>query len=245
MHTNSQSRRTIPGVLTVPTRRGEKPRPGAGVSSSRILRSQVAKGRRWSRAFLLLALVAIAPAVARSASPAGTTPGGYQSWGGQIDEVTVKRSFTADNYRDILVEPLGTVGVKVPEKSRQEEGAKALKSAKTAFLEGLRGNLRERRTKRSSQRGQEEGALVIRARLVSIDPGSESARYYLLGLGGGAVSVSIVGEIFERDSHRTLVTFQQTRRSKVGPGGGTGFGQLFSQTTRQIGADVASLINAF
>lgn len=201
--------------------------------------------RRLSFALLLLALPAIGPAAVRADSASDTAPGSYQSWRGQIDKVTVKQAFKADNYRDILVEPLGTVGVKVLEKARQEEAAQALKSAKAAFLEGLRGNLRERVTNRSSQRGADKDALVIRARLVAIEPGSENARYYLFGLGGGAVRVTIVGEIFQRNSHHTLVTFQQTRRSTFGPGGGTGFGELFSKTTRQIGADVAALINAF
>lgn len=194
---------------------------------------------------ILLSLVASGPAVARADSASDTSPGSYHFWRGQIDEVTVKQPFKADDYRDILVEPLGTVGIQVPEKPRQEEAAQALKNAKAAFLEGLRGNLRERGTNRSAQRKAGDDALVIRARLVAIDPGSENARYYLFGLGGGAVRVTIVGEIFERSSHRTLVTFQQTRRCAFGPGGGTGFGELFTKTTRQIGADVAALINAF
>ena len=49
----------------------------------------------------------------------------------------------------------------------------------------------------------------------------------------------------ERSSHRILITFKQTRKSSFGPGGGTGFGELFSKTTRQLGGDVAAVINAF
>lgn len=212
----------------------------------RQLGSRGASLKGFFRALLLLALVAAGPVVVRADTAAGgTAPGSYQSWRGRINEVVIQQPFKADNYRDILVEPLGTVGVQVPEKARQEEADRALKSAKAAFMEGLRGHLRERGTNRSSQRNAAQDALVIRARLVAIDPGSENARYYLFGLGGGAVSVSIAGEIFERSSHRTLVTFRQTRRSSFGSGGGTGFGRLFSKTTRQIGGDVAALINAF
>ncbi|MBA3963604.1 MAG: DUF4410 domain-containing protein [Chthoniobacterales bacterium] len=196
-------------------------------------------------AFLLIASGLVVPVGVRADAPAGIAPGSYRNWKGQITEVVVNRSFQADNYRDIFVEPLGSVGVKVPEKPRQKEAAEALKSAKAAFIEGLRGNLREHVETRSSKPGAVEDALVIRAHLVAIDAGSENARYYLFGLGGGAVGVSIEGEIFERSSHRVLITFKQTRRSTFGRGGGTGFGELFSKTTRQLGGDVAALINAF
>lgn len=198
-----------------------------------------------TKAALLFFLFALGPLGSGSLRAAEVAPGRYQNWNGQIAEVTVARVFNADDYRDILVEPLGTVGVDVPEEPRKKEAALALKSAKAAFMDGLRGNLRERRPNRSTKRGRVDDALVIRAHLVAIDPGSENARYYLFGLGKGAVSVSLEGEILERSSHRILLTFRQTRHSAAGPGGGTGFGELFSKITRQIGGDVATLINAF
>ena len=76
------------------------------------------------------------------------------------------------------------------------------------------------------------------------EPGSENARYFL-GFGSGAVQVSPTGEIFERRSHRTLLTVKQTRRDARGPGGGTGFGEIFTKATRQLGEDVATVIHAF
>lgn len=196
------------------------------------------------RTSLLLSSLAIAiSAMTTMASPAATTKGIYRNWKGEIDEVTVVQPFRADSYRDIIVEPLDNTGLHLPNlgTKQNEEVRSALKAIKPSFLDGLRNNLRNRNAAAPRTAAQ---AFVIRTYLVAIDPGSENKRYFL-GFGAGAVKISLRGEIFESQSHRTLVRFQQERRSAVGSFGGTGFSELCARTARQIGADVAALINAF
>lgn len=196
-------------------------------------------------ALFLLTLAAATSIATVIASPAETTAGNYRDWNSEIDEVTIIQQFRADSYRDIIVEPLDSTGLHLPDRTDKEYPAviSGLKAAKQSFIDGLRKNLRARDSGAAGAKRATK-ALVIRARLTEIDPGSENARYFL-GFGAGAVKLALVGEIFESASHRTLVTFKQERRSAVGPFGSTGFTALFARTARQIGGDVATLINAF
>lgn len=52
------------------------------------------------------------------------------------------------------------------------------------------------------------------------------------------------GEISDGASKKTLVRFKQERRSAFGAFGG-GYEELFTRTARQIGEDIAGLVNAF
>lgn len=85
--------------------------------------------------------------------------------------------------------------------------------------------------------------LVIRGRLLKVDPGSKAARYFV-GYGAGAVKIQIAGEIVDGSSGSVLLRFTQERRSGVGLFGGD-YADLFGRTARQLGGDIAGLINAF
>lgn len=58
------------------------------------------------------------------------------------------------------------------------------------------------------------------------------------------MKIAMTGEIVDAASGKVLVRFRQERRSGFGAFGG-GYGALFTRTVRQIGGDIASLINAF
>jgi hypothetical protein len=62
--------------------------------------------------------------------------------------------------------------------------------------------------------------------------------------GAGAVKIAMAGEIIDGSTKKILVRFQQERRSAVGMFGG-GYEALFRRTARQIGGDIAGLVNAF
>lgn len=108
---------------------------------------------------------------------------------------------------------------------------------KPAFITGLEQNAR--RAIGPSGKGR---TLIIRARVTKLDPGSRAARYG--GVGAGAVKIAMTGEIIDAASKKTLVRFKQERRSAFGMFGG-GYEELFTRTARQIGGDIASLVNAF
>jgi hypothetical protein len=180
-----------------------------------------------------------------AASKGGITPGNYRDWNGDIDEVTIVQPFRADSYNDIAVESFDITGVPMP--NPRDNTYHAVQSAigllKPAFLEGFRANLREKAGSGVPAPRGKRSALVIRARVIKLDPGSQAARYWG-GFGMGAVKVEMTGEIIDAASRKTLVRFRQERRSGFGAFGG-GYGALFARTAHQIGGDIAGLVSAF
>jgi uncharacterized protein DUF4410 len=168
-----------------------------------------------------------------------TTPGTYHDWH-DVDEVTIIQPFNASSYSQIAVESFDSAGVKLPDPNDNTYRAVllAVRSMKPAFMEGVARNAKRKVGVTGSAK-----TLVIRARLTKVDPGSQAARY-VVGFGAGAVKIAIAGEIVDGASGKVLVRFVQERRSGFGLFGG-GYAALFGRTARQLGGDVAELINAF
>jgi hypothetical protein len=190
--------------------------------------------------FVVGNLTLLPPHDATAARKAATAPGTYRDWNGDIDEVTILQPFNAAGYDAIAVESFNTAGVALPSPKDNTYAAvqKALGSIKPAFMAGLEQNAR-RKIDPGAGKGR---TLVIRARLTKVDPGSQAARYFLPG--AGAVKIAMTGEIIDGATKKTLVRFKQERRSAVGLFGG-GYEALFTRTARQIGGDIAGLVNAF
>ncbi len=188
--------------------------------------------------FLIVAIVL--PGEMLYASDAPTTAGTYRDWNGDIDEVTIIQPFRAALYNQIAVESFDTAGVILPDQKDNTYAAvrSALRLIKPAFIDGL-----EKKSRRKAGENVRGNTLIIRARLTKVDPGSQAARYWA-GFGAGAVKIAMTGEIIDASSQKTLVRFKQERRSGFGAFGG-GYGELFTRTARQIGGDIASLVNAF
>ncbi len=182
-------------------------------------------------------------ALSEKAEAASTAPGTYRNWDGDLDEVTIVQPFRLDAYNDIAVESFDITGVPLPNPKENTFAAVqgALRSLKPAFLEGFQQNLRRKPGAANTARGKGE-TLVIIARVIKADPGSQAARYW--GFGAGAVKVALMGEIIDARSRKVLIRFKQERRAGFGMFGG-GYGALFDRTARQIGGDIAELLNAF
>lgn len=189
---------------------------------------------------LLLGLLADTAVAARGT----TNPGTYRNWNGDLDEVTIIQPFRLDTYNDIAVESFDVAGVPLPNPNENtyEAVRSALGSIKPAFIQGLLQNLRQKPGAANMPRGKGE-TLVIRARLLKVDPGSQAARYFIK-FGAGSVKVEMLGEVIDARSRKTLLRFRQERRSGFGAFGGA-YSELFGRTARQIGGDVAALLNAF
>lgn len=194
--------------------------------------------------FIIL-LIAAAPAFARGKKKGGSTePGTYKAWGPDIDEVTISKTFKLADYNKIVVQPFETEGVKLPEKddNTYEPVIKVLASATEGFVQGLRGSVDPDVTiDKSATNGAD--TLIIRGKVVTMDPGSRAARYWA-GFGAGAARVKIEAEIVDAKSDEVLVKFTQERRSGVGMGGG-GYVELMQRSLNQIGEDAANLLKAF
>ena len=199
-----------------------------------------------ARTFALFCLMlgSLTLALPGKVEAASTAPGTYRNWNGDIDEVTILQPFRLDAYNDIAVESFDITRVPVPNPKENTFAAvqSALRSLKPAFIEGFQQNLRRKPGAANLPRGKGE-TLVIIARVVKADPGSQAARYWG-GFGAGAVKVALTGDIVDARSRKVLIRFKQERRSGFGILGG-GYGELFDRTARQIGGDIAELLNAF
>ena len=174
-----------------------------------------------------------------------SAPGTYRDWNGDIDEVTILQPFDAATYESIAVETFDTAGVPLPNPNDNTYAAvqRAIRVIKPAFMAGL-GESARRKIDASNLRGTGKGRiLLIRARVIKLDPGSQAARYFF-SFGAGAVKIAMAGEIIDGSTKKTLVRFKQERRSAVGLLGG-GYEALFTRTARQIGDDIGGLVNAF
>ncbi|MEY2496358.1 MAG: hypothetical protein QOJ45_2850 [Verrucomicrobiota bacterium] len=179
------------------------------------------------------------PRDASAASRGPTAPGTYRDWNGDIDEVTILQPFNAASFDAIAVESFDTTGVQLPNPKDNTYPAvlSAMRLIKPAFMGGLQEKARRKLG------GGGRGTLIIWARMTKLDPGSRAARYWA-GFGAGAVKIQMVGEIVDGNSKKVLVRFKQERRSAFGVFGG-GYEELFTRTARQIGGDIATLVNAF
>jgi hypothetical protein len=188
---------------------------------------------------ILTGLLAAFLIISAMAAPTAPAPGTYHDWH-DVDEVTIIQPFHAAAYSQIAVESFDSTGVKLPPSNENTFQAvqSAIRGMKPAFIEGLAA-----KAQRKANPNAPGKTLVVRARLIKVDPGSQAARYFV-GFGAGAVKIGIVGEIVERSSGKVLVRFAQERRSAFGAFGG-GYGELFQRTARQIGGDIGELINSF
>jgi hypothetical protein len=178
--------------------------------------------------------------------PAPTSPGKYTEWGGEIDELEIVAPFKLADYKSIVVEPFDTSSTPLPEeKDNTYEPVKNV-LARTAppFVEGLSGEL-SHPSASAGEKGQKAGAgtLVIRGKVVSMDPGSKAARYWA-GFGAGAARAEIQGEVVDGGSGKVLLRFHQERRSGVGLVGGD-YEKLMNRNLRTIGEDVAGVLKHF
>ena len=179
-----------------------------------------------------------------AASKGSTTPGTYHDWDGDIDEVVILQPLHLNAYHDIAVEAfdVSKVALPNPKENTYQAVHAALNSLKPAFLEGFQKDLRQKPGGPNPARGKGQ-TLVVLVRVTKLDPGSQAARYWG-GFGAGAVKIEMTGEFVDAASRKVLVRFKQERRSGFGMFGG-GYGELFTRTARQIGGDVAELLNAF
>ena len=202
---------------------------------------------------VLAAMVAMAtvaaPAEARGKKAAPTTPGQYTDWAGEIDELEIVETPKLADYSRIVVEPFDTKDTPLPDADDNSYGPakSALEDAARPFTEGLTEALGGRVPVAQGSGGEGEGgegqALLVRAKVVTMDPGSRAARYWG-GFGAGAARTELQGEVVDAATGKALLRFRQERRSGVGVAGGD-YVKLMNRNLRTIGEDVAGILKAF
>jgi len=194
---------------------------------------------RLSLIFLFIAMSAL-PAFARGKkNPATTEPGSYKEWGPDIDEIEIVKKFNFADYSRIAVEPVDTSAVN---KSADKSLEDVVPAATKEFADQLAKDVKTP-VAVQEKAARSENALLIRTKLVSMDPVSRSARYWG-GFGAGAAIVKMEGEIVDGQSGKVLARFTQERRSGFGVAGGSS-DSLLRRDIRAIATDVANILKAF
>lgn len=201
-----------------------------------------------SRNLLCLSLAAVllaSPALARKGKGPSTEPGKYEEWNEEIDKLEIVETFKLSDYSKVVVEPFDTEDTPLPDKddNTYEPVQQVLKAPAGSFAEGLGEEMKGKIAVSEGTGGKSAGTLVVRARVLSMDPGSRAARYWA-GFGAGAARAELSGEVVDAATGKVLLRFQQERRSGVGMAGGD-YVNLMNRNLRAIGEDVALILNAF
>jgi len=199
---------------------------------------------RLSFSLLVLSLLA-SPLAARKGKGPSTEPGKYEEWNEEIDELEIVETFKLSDYSKVVVEPFDTEGTPLPDKddNTYEPVQQVLKDPAGPFAEGLTGEIKGKIAVSEGAGGQAGGALIVRTKLVTMDPGSQAARYWA-GFGAGAARTEVSGEVVDAATGKVLLRFKQERRSGVGVAGGD-YVKLMERNLRTIGEDMALILNAF
>jgi hypothetical protein len=194
----------------------------------------------------LVAVALTVPAEARrqKKQAATTEPGTYQQWGPNIDEIEIVKSFNAGDYKAVVVVPFDTGDVQLPKEddNTYEPVKKVLASVTDPFVEEL-GKHTEAKVSLDAKPGKGAGILIVKGKVLEMDPGSKAARYFA-GFGAGAARAKVTGEIIDAKTKAVLVKFTQERRSGVGMMGGD-YVNLMNRNMRAIGEDVANILGVF
>jgi hypothetical protein len=171
-------------------------------------------------------------------------PGKYRDWNGYLDEVVVEKSPNLVGVRIIDVSIAAASQLRYPDPTENTHKAvrEVAAAAQRPFLKGF--NERFRRTSVAVHEGDRAAhdGLLVRAWITRLDPGSQAARYWGSFSAGSAV-VEIAGEIIDEKTRTRLIRFRQERRAGWGLLGG-GYHALLDRDIKQIGGDVARLVNA-
>lgn len=201
-----------------------------------------------------LSLLLIPGASHARGKAAPTAPGKYKDWNGEVDELEVVASFKLADYDQIIVEPLDTSATPLPESNDNTYAPvkNVLALVTRPFAAGIEGGIAEKPRRpdvvlaaRRAKPGEtaEPGTLVIRGKVITMDPGSRAARFWA-GFGAGAAKTEISGEVMDAASGTVLLRFVQERRSGVGANGGDYEG-LMERNLVTIGNDIGAVLLHF
>lgn len=192
---------------------------------------------------LAFSVMSAGPALAKKKKKKGavTEPGAYPDWQDHVDLVEIIEKFELSAYKNIYVQDLDSSKTELPEKddNTYEPVQEVLSDPESSFIEGLRKELSGPKV----HAGSGHDGLVVSGTIVKLNPGSRAARYWG-GFGAGAAEVRLKLEVKDGKTGEVLLRVNQERRSGFGMGGGS-YIKLLNRSLREIGEDLALVLNAF
>jgi hypothetical protein len=192
-----------------------------------------------------LALGAGLVATAVLAGPPQTAPGKYTNWGDdEFDEVEVVEAFKFGDFASVTLAPLDVSQVPPLEGGAAKDVQKALAGVDEAFLKGVRNGVKNFSKTPVAAEAPQGKALLIKASVVDLNPGSKAARG-LIGMGSGAARAKLSGEVVDAATGKVLLRFTHEKRAGSGMLGAGSSSQLMLKSTERAGADIGKLFKAF
>lgn len=198
----------------------------------------------YPKRLFVIALVLLVALPLLAARKPQTAPGKYEEWGPDIDELEIVRTFKAADYTKVVVEPLDVSRTPPPEDADMvERVSKVLAEATAPFQEELRKELTGLQL--AAEKGDGKGTLIVRGRVITMDPGSRAKRIFV-GYGAGAARAAIEGEIVDAATGEVLLRFTQERRSGLERfGRGSSYEEIMNRNLAKLGEDVANILEQF
>jgi hypothetical protein len=194
---------------------------------------------------MLAAALAAGIADAAKKGKAPTAPGTYHDWNGDLDQVEIVETFDLAGYKRLVVGTFDTSATPLPEAddNTYERVKQVLVDVRTPLIQGLGSKPTGLTVVRQKEEPPaEEGVLLLRGRILEMDPGSFAARAWA-GFGAGATRAKLEGELVDAASGRVLLRFTQERRSGVGLG--EGYVKMMQRNLRAIGEDLGAGLQQF
>lgn len=201
----------------------------------------MSKLARIFRLFLLItfSLIATTQAIADTEPTIGV----FKEWN-NLDQVEIKQLFKLSDYDSITIEPFETKGIELPtvEDNTYKPVTEAQSSFNDRFIKKIQGELDDKPvlSKIDTAHGK---VLLVRGKLITMNPGAKSARFFA-GFGAGHAKVEIKCEIVDAKTNAILATLTQARLSSGGWLGGS-YGGLLEDLTEEVAEDTSSLIKHF
>jgi hypothetical protein len=189
---------------------------------------------------LFAALIAVA-----AKKPVPVAPGTYEHWGPDIDRIEIVKTFDHKAYSRLVVAPLDTTGVKETGDADLEKKVDAVLSVATeSLIDGIHKEA-PALTVVEAESSDAADALLLRAKVTVMDPGSRSKRMWI-GYGAGAARAAIEGELVDAGTGEVLVRFTQERLSGIERfGKGSSYEEIMKRNLAALGRDVVRLVNVF
>jgi hypothetical protein len=171
------------------------------------------------------------------------TPGKYQAWGPDIDEVEILQSFRFSDYANVVIEPLGaSTMLPAPDADLVDVSAKVVANATPPFLAGVKKVLPSAALVSGEPAAR---TLIVRTKVTLMDPGSRAKRMWI-GYGAGAARTAIEGEVVDGATGQVLVRFVQERRSSIERfGRGSSYEEIMKRNLTALGQDAGELLKEF
>jgi hypothetical protein len=198
----------------------------------------------WKRATLAAFFAVVALTASADRKPS-TAPGSYKEWGPDIDQIEIVTTFHASDYGKLVVQPLDVSSTPPPEDAdMSQKVSSVLGDATTSFREGVKKKA-EGLTVLDAVPTEPAGTLIVRGKVITMDPGSRSKRLFV-GYGAGAARTAVTAEIVDAATGAVLVRFTQERRSGIERfGRGSSYEEIMKRNLVTLGQDTANLLKAF